>query len=75
MKTIRDLPVTDPCVVRMLGSMWIGDVKIDSNTVLDPEMIKSKIKMLEEAPVDNHFEAASVACSILDLRQILRYLV
>jgi hypothetical protein len=30
----------------MLGSMWIGDVKIDSNTVLDPEMIKSKIKML-----------------------------
>jgi hypothetical protein len=74
MTTISDLPKTDPSVARILGTMWLGDLMIKPDTVLDPNVIKRQIKMFETADVCNSAEAASVTQSIEDLRQILSYL-
>jgi len=72
--TLKDLPATDPSVARVLDELWIGDVRITPDTVLDRAMIQSKIKMLETADVCNSMEAFSVAKSIHDLKKILEYL-
>jgi hypothetical protein len=74
MKTISDLPATDPSVQRVLNSLWIGHIKIKPDTVLDPVIIKKQIAMFETADVCNSWEAASVSQSIEDLKQILSYL-
>ena len=74
MTTISDLPVTDSSVARILGSLWIGDVKIKPDTVLDKKMIRDKIKMFETADICNSSESASVAQAIKDLEQLLTYL-
>jgi hypothetical protein len=74
MTTLGDLPVTDPSIFRLLGSLWIGDVKIKPDTVLDKKMIRDKIKMFETADICNSAESASVAQAIKDLEQLLTYL-
>jgi hypothetical protein len=74
MTTINDLPMTDPSVARIFRSLWLGDLKIKPDTVLDSNVIKRQITMFETADVCNSCEAASVAQSIEDLRQILSYL-
>jgi hypothetical protein len=74
MTTLSDLPASDPSIARVLGHLWIGDVKITLDTVLNPTMIQSKIKMLETAYICNSCEAASVAETIEDLKKILSYL-
>lgn len=74
MTTLNDLPLTDPSIFRLIGSLWIGDVKIRVDTVLDKKMIRDKIKMFETADICNSCEAASVAQAIKDLEQLLTYL-
>lgn len=74
MTTLNDLPVTDPSVRRILESLWIGDVKIKPDIVLDQQMIKNKITMLETSDICNAWEAESVTQSIRDLEQLLTYL-
>ena len=74
MTTLKDLPTSDPVIIRLLGSLWIGDVKIKPDTVLDKHMIRDKIKMFETADICNTAESASVALSIKDLEQLLTYL-
>jgi hypothetical protein len=74
MTTLNDLPLTDPTIFRLLGSLWIGDVKIKPDTVLDKMMIRDKIKMFETADICNSAESASVSLAINDLEQLLTYL-
>jgi hypothetical protein len=74
MTTLKDLPTSDPVIIRLLGSLWIGDVKIKPDTVLDKHMIRDKIKMFETADMCNSWEAASVSQAIKDLEQLLTYL-
>lgn len=74
MTTLNDLPKSDPVIIRLLGSLWIGDVKIRNDTVLDKKMIRDKIKMFETADICNSAESASVAQAIKDLEQLLTYL-
>ena len=74
MTTLNDLPVTDPSVRRLLESLWIGDVKIRVDTVLDRTMIQNKIGMLETADICNAWESATVTEAICDLKQLLTYL-
>jgi len=74
MVTLGDLPVTDPSVRRILESLWIGDMKIRVDTVLDKTVIQNKIRMLETADICNAWESATVTQSISDLKQLLTYL-
>jgi hypothetical protein len=74
MKTISDLPITDPSVSRVFHSMWLGAVKIKPDTVLDPSVIRRQIAIFETADITNSCEAVSVAQSIEDLKKILSYL-
>ncbi len=74
MTTISDLPITDPSVARVFHSMWLGAIKINPDTVLDPVVIKKQIAIFETADVCNSCEAVSVAQSIEDLKKILSYL-
>ena len=74
MTTLNDLPLTDPTIFRLLGSLWIGDVKIKPDTVLDKTVIQNKIRMLETADICNAWESATVTQSISDLKQLLTYL-
>lgn len=74
MYTITDLPCNDPCVKRVLRSMWIGDVKIQSTTVLNPVFVQNKIKMLETADVSNSWESMILTQTISDLKKILSYI-
>ena len=74
MTTISDLPASDPSVQRVLYSLWIGNIKIKPDTVLDPVIIRKQIAMFETSDVCNSWEAASVSQSIEDLERILSYL-
>jgi hypothetical protein len=54
--------------------MWIGDVKIQSTTVLNPVFVQNKIKMLETADVSNSWESMILTQTISDLKKILSYI-
>ena len=74
MTTLNDLPLTDPSISRLVGSLWIGGVKIRIDTVLDKTMIQNKIRMLETSDICNAWESATVTEAICDLKQLLTYL-